>query len=61
MPTAVSDYVADKVSRDLPGRTRGLNAAAPLRDDSVAVAMRLMAETIVGERGARDVRGVAEA
>ena len=63
MPPTVSEYVADKVGRNLPGRKANTSATTAQRDDGgMAAAMRQLAENMLGtDRGSHDVRGVAEA
>jgi hypothetical protein len=62
MPGAVSTYVASKLDRDLPGR-QGRQAPAPTDGaggDTLAAAIRLLAEKADGERPPREPKSVAE-
>lgn len=60
LPEAVSDYVADKVARDLPGRrSRGEQPPLPQAWDQMVEAVQQLATTGGGRE--REPRGVAEA
>jgi hypothetical protein len=67
MPDAVSDYVASKVSSDLPGRAGGGRGAPfpPMGGgaDAMAAAVQQLATNVgdLGGRGPREPRGVLEA
>jgi hypothetical protein len=64
LPEVASEYLATKVANDLPGRqilgTRGLGPGTPA-DDPMLAAVRQIAESGVGNRGARAPRKVEEA
>ena len=62
LPANISEYVADKVGRDLPGRRSTATARATIPGDSdMSAAVRQLAETLGAERGAREARGVTDA
>lgn len=60
LPESVSDYVAEKVAADLPGRQGGRTVQPNM--DQVAAAMQLLADNVggPGRGGVREARGVAE-
>ena len=68
LPVAISDYVAEKVSSDLPGRQGGPNVvmaaqAAPHAMDPMVAAVQQLAENVGagGGRGTREPKGVMDA